>query len=257
LAALASLLTVLTLALLINRIASIALTLTGLSQESAQFQARSAYTGVGFTTNEAEQVVNHPVRRRILMLLMLLGNVGVITAISSLMLTFINTVGPSAWVPRLLILALGLVILWLVARSKWVDRYVSKIIKWALRRWTDLDVKDYASLLHLSGDYTVTELNVQPQDWLAHRPLSELNLQEEGTVVLGIVRSNGRYVGAPKGETRVYPDDTLLLYGRMSAVNQLSERRADRAGEAAHQRAMAEQRRVEKEQDRQELAEGA
>ena len=35
---------------------------TGTSSELARFQARSAFTGVGFTTSEAESVVLHPVR---------------------------------------------------------------------------------------------------------------------------------------------------------------------------------------------------
>jgi len=85
-----SLLLIISLSILITRIATIALLHTGLSRESARFQARSAFTGVGFTTAESEKVVNHPVRRRILLLLMLLGNAGVATAMSSLILTFIG-----------------------------------------------------------------------------------------------------------------------------------------------------------------------
>ena len=60
-------LTVLGLSLFITRLATIALTYTGLSREAARFQARSAFTGTGFTTSEAERVVDHPVRRRIIM----------------------------------------------------------------------------------------------------------------------------------------------------------------------------------------------
>jgi hypothetical protein len=68
---------ILVFSILITRVASIALTHTGLSRESSKFQARSAFTGVGFTTTESEKVVNHPVRRRILLLLMILGNAGI------------------------------------------------------------------------------------------------------------------------------------------------------------------------------------
>ena len=81
-----TLLMVLTFSILVTRIASVALTHTGLSRESAKFQARSAFTGVGFTTSESEKVVNHPVRRRILLLLMLLGNAGIVTAVSTLII---------------------------------------------------------------------------------------------------------------------------------------------------------------------------
>ncbi|MFP4102985.1 TrkA C-terminal domain-containing protein [Coleofasciculus sp.] len=251
-AALVSLLTVISLSLLITRIATVALALTGLSRESAKFQARSAFTGVGFTTNEAEQVVSHPVRRRILMLLMLLGNVGVITTISSLILTFLNTASNQQWLVRLLILGIGLAVLWVLATSKWIDRYLSRLINWALQRWTTLNVKDYASLLRLSGDYTVMEMEVQPEDWLADRELGELGLRQEGVVVLGIQRENGRYVGAPKAHTRICPGDVLILYGRLPLLNELDQRGADWIGEQSHQKAVAQQQRNLAQQDREE-----
>jgi hypothetical protein len=77
---------------LVTRMAAMALALTGMSGEAARFQARSAFTGVGFTTREAEEIVWHPVRRRIVMLLMLLGNLGVGAVVATLMLSFITSV---------------------------------------------------------------------------------------------------------------------------------------------------------------------
>jgi Trk-type K+ transport system membrane component len=79
---------ILVFSIFITRLASIALTHTGLSRESSRFQARSAFTGVGFTTSESEKVVNHPLRRKILQVLMILGNAGIITAIASLIIGF-------------------------------------------------------------------------------------------------------------------------------------------------------------------------
>ena len=73
-----SVLVVLLVSLLVARVGTVALTLTGMSREAARFQARSAFFGVGFTTGEAEAVVGHPVRRRIIMWLILLGNAGVV-----------------------------------------------------------------------------------------------------------------------------------------------------------------------------------
>jgi len=73
-----SLLVVLVMSLIITRVATVALALTGMTQQSARFQARSALTGAGFTTTESERVVNHPVRRRVIMALMLMGNTGLV-----------------------------------------------------------------------------------------------------------------------------------------------------------------------------------
>jgi hypothetical protein len=63
--ALTSLLLVVTFSLLITRVATVILTATGMSRQAARFQARSAFTGAGFTTSESEQVVDHPVRREL------------------------------------------------------------------------------------------------------------------------------------------------------------------------------------------------
>jgi hypothetical protein len=85
-----SLLIAIFLSILVTRIATVAFTLTGLSHEAASFQPLSALCGVGFTTSESESVVNHPVRRRIVMLVVRLGNIGIINVISSLVLFFVK-----------------------------------------------------------------------------------------------------------------------------------------------------------------------
>ena len=58
--AVATLLVLLVAALLVTRVATVALRATGLSEEAAALQARSAFSGVGFTTEESEDIVRHP-----------------------------------------------------------------------------------------------------------------------------------------------------------------------------------------------------
>ncbi len=72
------------ISMLVGRVATTALTLTGMSREQARFQARSALTGAGFTTTESESIVTHPVRRRIVMLLMLTGSAGIVSVIGTI-----------------------------------------------------------------------------------------------------------------------------------------------------------------------------
>lgn len=247
-AALISVFIAITLSLLITRIATEALILTGLSRTSASFQARSAFTGSGFTTQESEAVVQHPVRRRIVMWLMFLGNAGIVTVISSLVLTFVSTSSVQNGLSRLLYLFLGLAVLWLFATNKAFNRILTRLVKKALRRWTDLDLRDYASLLHLRGEYQVMEIEVDSDNWLANKKLNQLRLRDEGIAVLGIQRSDKSYVGAPVGETRVCPGDTLILYGRKAALMELDVRREGIVGEKAHQQAIATQQIIEEEQ---------
>lgn len=250
-----SLLVVLTLSILVTRIATVALTHTGLARESAKFQARSAFTGVGFTTGESEKVVNHPIRRRILLLLMLLGNAGVVTAVSSLILSFVDLNGGQTLVWRIVLLVAGIVVLWSLASSRWIDRHLSNLVSKALKRYTNLGVQDFAKLLHLAGDYQVNELQVEPGDWMADKQLARLGLRKEGIMVLGITRLDGRYIGAPDGETTVRENDVLILYGRAGAMKDLDERKSGYMGFVAHQQRIADQQKVVREEKAQEQQE--
>lgn len=247
-----ALLTVLALSLFITRLATIALTMTGLSEEAARFQARSAFTGTGFTSSETEKVVDHPVRRRIIMLLMILRSAGLVSVILSLILSFMGSGEPRDVLARLGWLVGGVIALWLISRSRWVDRYLSRAIRWALNHWTDLDTRDYASLLNLAGPYAVMEVNIREGDWLAGRKLRDCRLTGEGVTVLGIYRDDGSYVGVPKADTTIDAGDTLILYGRGENLRQLDVRRAGRGGEAEHEQAVSEQQQHEAEQDARE-----
>ena len=239
--ALVSLLIIVMLSILITRIITIALTYTGMSRELARFQATSAYTGVGFTTGEAESVVNHPVRRRIVMLTMRLGNIGIVTIVASSVLTFVETGNHRTLLLRLALLIAGLVALWFIARSTWVDHHLARLIKWALEKWTDIDVPDYASLLNLADDFRVGEMIVEVRDWLANKRLDELQLSQEGVLVLGIFRDGGDYVGTPVGETYLMPGDKLIVYGRSNHLIELSRRGRGPFGHLAHAEAVAGQ----------------
>jgi K+/H+ antiporter YhaU regulatory subunit KhtT len=244
-----SLIVIISLSMLITKIASISLMHTGLSKQSARFQARSALTGVGFTTVEAENVTKHPVRRRVIMTLMLVGNAGIITVISSFMLTFINVEEEqlSIWI-RLLILFISIFGLIMIAKSKWIDRVLSRIINRMLRKYTDLNVRDYAKLLHLSGEYSISEFYVEDDDWLVNQTLEKLELRKEGVNVLAITRTDGTYLGVPSGDTEIEPGDTLLLYGKVSQLKSLDDRRKGREGDTQHEKLVIEHKTEKKEE---------
>jgi hypothetical protein len=233
---------VIVLSMLVGRVATIALTLTGMSREAARFQARSAMTGAGYTTAESEAVVNHPIRRRIVMKLMLIGSAGIVTVIASVMLTFVRASSADGGNSTLTLLALvaGTLGLLLLMRLKPVDRGVSRVIRLLLRRFTDLDVRDYAALLEIHGGYAVSELQVDGRDWIADHSLRELRLNHEGVIVLGVQRTDGRYVGAPDGDTQIKPGDVLVIYGHGTRIAELDVRERGWSGDVDHLRAIDE-----------------
>ncbi len=244
------LLVVAMLSLLLTRIATIALTATGMSRPSARFQARSALTGVGFTTTESEAVVAHPARRRIIMALMLLGSVGLATSIAGILAGVVGKANAGDRLTRTVVLLGGLGVIYWISTSKRVDRRLSSVIGRGLARFTDLDVRDYAALLHVSGEYEVKEMLAVPGAWMTGRTLGELRLRDEGILVLGIVRVDGSYLGVPTKQTRIEPGDTLILYGRDGRFAELTSRLAGADGDDAHAQAVARQQQVaDEEQD--------
>lgn len=241
--AILSLLVVVFVSMVITRVATIALAATGMSRESARFQARSALTGAGFTTAESESVVRHPVRRRIVMMLMLLGSAGIAAVIGSIVLAFVEPDAGANWWIRIGVLAVGIGALWAFASSAWIDRRITQVTMWALDRYTTIDARDYASLLHLGGDYVITELVVSADHWLADRSLAELDLRREGIMVLGVVRPDGEYLGVPTRETVLRVGDTLVLYSRAGQLAELDVRRRGSAGDEARRDAVEREAR--------------
>lgn len=234
-----SFLAVLSISLVVTRLAAMALTLTGMSRESARFQARSALTGVGFTTSESEVAVNHPVRRRIIMILMLIGNIGIPTMIATLAVSLITTAQAEHWWNPILLMLAGVALLIYAARSTLIEKHLNKILARILKRWTNLEVQDYISLLQLQNGYAVNEMLIQQGDWLDGKQLSEANLPHEGILVLGIQRSGGEYIGTPRADDVIRQGDILVAYGRADRLKELDQRSGP-AGDDAHQKAVEE-----------------
>ena len=75
--------------LVILWVGAIALEASGMERSKAFFQALSALSNTGFTTRQAEDIVEYPKRRRIVSWLIFLGCVG-ITAFLFLMILYVK-----------------------------------------------------------------------------------------------------------------------------------------------------------------------
>ena len=230
-----------TISLIIVRIGAIALEMTGLSRDVASFQAQSAFSGTGFTTSESEYVVSHPARRKIIRILIFLGSAGITSVIATLVLTFLGR-GREEATGYLLVLAISLMALYVVFTSKTVDRWMRRWIKRFLSRaFPELRVYDYTQLLGVTHGYSISQIKVRKNSWLANKSLRELELDKEGILVLGIYRPTDEgevYIGAPRGDTIILPGDVLICYGPESALLELSKRVRGKRGDRAHEEAV-------------------
>ncbi|MBC2601575.1 TrkA C-terminal domain-containing protein [Puniceicoccus vermicola] len=237
--------------MLVTKVATIALTHTGMSRNRARFQARSAFSGAGFTTQESEMVVKHPVRRRIIMILILVGNAGLVTAVSTLILGFVSGGSKLSNVETLLLLFFGLGFLFFLAKSQRLDRLLTPLINRLLDRYTGIRTKDFSSLMNVMEDFEIAEVDVGENEWMKGRTLAELNLDEEGLLALGIIRGDNTYIGVPRGKYEILEDDKLVIYGKTERIAALSERKDPLQGKAEHEEVVAEHEKELEEQDEQ------
>lgn len=218
--ALFSLLIIIILSIIVVRIGSIALELTGLSSEIASFQAQSAFSGVGFTTQESEAIVTHPLRRRIIRILILLGSAGVTTSMATLVLTFVGETGRDLFLRGITLLG-GVVCIFLFARSRYIHSVMRTVISAALQKWTTLRIFDYEQMLGFSEGYSISKITIRADSWLSGKKLSELRMDRYGILILGIYRkihAKVTFIGAPIGETEIKADDILVCYTRNDNV---------------------------------------
>jgi len=246
--ALFSLLIVITLSVIVVRIGGMAFELTGLSSEIATFQAQSAFSGTGFTTEESESIVKHPVRRNIARILMLLGTAGLTSSITTLILTFIGQTGEEL-VIRAAILTTGVLLLFLFSKSKAIYNITKKAILPVLKKTISAQMCDYAEILGISRGYNISRSIVKKDSWMVNRKLKNLKLELEGILVLAVhrvVSGEEKFIGVPTGETEIREGDILICYGRDEAARELSARLRGPEGDREHVESVKQEERIAK-----------
>ncbi|MEO1027560.1 MAG: hypothetical protein AAFX02_00750 [Pseudomonadota bacterium] len=154
----ASLMIIFIISFTIVRISSVAMRLTGMTDGQARFQALSALTGTGFTTTEAEMIVNYPIRRKIVANLMVVGNLGLVSVVSTMMISFLRT---EAELDQVLIqiawIAGGVGVLYLIITNPYVDRLICWTISSFLNKFTRIGKRSYHRLLQLGDGVSIVE----------------------------------------------------------------------------------------------------
>lgn len=215
---LVALLAITLVSLLAVRVGATALMMTGLSWDTASFQSYSAFFGVGFTTREAEMVVNHPVRRRIIRDLILAGNVGLTSGLATLVVTLMQTGGTSRMLMVVGALAICVGLLLTLSRVGWLQRLLDRIIQHTLEKAGMVRALDYELLLRIQHGYVVSEIEVLPDTVLAGRTLRDSRAWDRGVIILAIKRNEEMVPGLPGPADMILAGDVLTAYGKEKSL---------------------------------------
>ncbi|MBN2379598.1 hypothetical protein JXM67_07340 [candidate division WOR-3 bacterium] len=197
-------------------VAAIALMLTGMDRRKASFEALSAFFGVGFTTRNSEEIVSHPQRRRIITIMIILGNAGIITVIASLVSSVASaSINKSlAAVPiGIVVGAVVIIVLWRIAVWRgWTEKF-ERWVEHKLLKAKVFKTQRVIGIVEVDGDYVIGKVLARKGSEFTNRKLGELKLSEKGLLVLVINRS-GRIIRPPKATNYIREGDILTVFGK-------------------------------------------
>jgi len=213
------LLTAILVSFIIVRIGGFALQLTGIEPEVARFQALSAFSGTGFTTREAERVVGHRTRRRIVTILIILGNAGLVTIIATLVASFTQVSGYMWFFIRLAIIIGGIFGLYqLIIRSnvgqRIVDRLQRPFIKRILRGAPAVE-----EVFHVEKDWAISLAMIKGSSKSIGQSVADITA--EGDIEILSIDRAGTYLTRPDLEEKIMEGDRLLVYANRKSVKQI------------------------------------
>jgi hypothetical protein len=190
--------------ILVLWIGSMLLEGTGMERSKARFQALSALSGTGFTTRQAEEIVEHPKRRTIVSWLIFLGCVG-ITAFIFIMILYVKA--GIAWptLGHIIIIAASIVVFILLIWTGIIGKLTNGILK--LFRKTPVNVE----ILHQSGDLGIVRMKI------IDKAVSLAKLSKPGITILAIERGE-KTIPLPKDTESVQAGDYLLCYGKVEEL---------------------------------------
>lgn len=205
---------------MIRKVATVALRLTGLDEPTASFQALSALTGTGFTTREAESMMTHPLRRRIISLLMIIGNAGTVAVIAGLIFSFVTITSPWA-IFRFVILVVALYLIFKMATHTRFARFLSKKIEEKLRERYALQKKTIEQILDLGEGFGIAEVTLHEGSCCVEKTLAGSGLGKKKILVLAIERDEERIL-VPKGNHKLRAGDNLICYGSFTEMGEIA-----------------------------------
>jgi hypothetical protein len=211
---------IIVVSIVVVKIGSVALSMTGMSEGKAFFQSLSAFSGTGFTTSDSEIIMADSMRRKIVMVLMILGNAGYITVITTMVLTFAKGGGTTPTLINSGILILSLLFIYKIASNRNVIRFFTKKIQSNLEKKEVFKRMPIEEIKLVSSEYGIAEVKVKPTCSDLGKKLIDSGFRANDILVLAIERKNG-IIPTPKATDIIEIDDILVCYGRLANLEKI------------------------------------
>lgn len=198
---------------------SIALKLTGLNLDKARFQVISIITNTGFTTKESELISQHPTRRKIAQILMLLSYVGY-AALIGLVVNIVQSKYEIIYI-ILAVIIIILAVLFILRNKPLVYKLEKSIEKILIKKMAkNKKYRTVEEVLKLNDEFGVAEFMIEDGSKLEGITLMESDLTDQSIQVLNVDRG-AHIIHFPKRDLIFRVGDKVTVYGNLDNIKEL------------------------------------
>lgn len=223
--------------ILISDVITIIFRLTGMSEETARFQAISLLTNSGFTTNESETVLASSLRRKIARFTMLFGYTFTVTIVSTTVNFFMSLRNSELSALLVYLPSLGIVIVgfYLIRRSVWFRTWFDGLIE----RWgTELIFGKNVNrilLVERYGDMAVAHIYLHTvPEMLQNTTLSASGLRSKHNIMVLMVKGLRIEARQADADTVLRPHDIIMVMGSLKDIRDVFEQSPEKTDSRHH-----------------------
>ncbi|KIL73008.1 TrkA C-terminal domain-containing protein [Bacillus badius] len=187
--------------------------LTGLEEEVSRYQVVSMLTNTGFTTDEAQLIIDHPVRRRLSMFLILFGAFSLAVIISSIT----NILSSDLRLKELMIINLVLLVLLMTGKTPIIRKKLKTKLNSEMEKKLEISELPIKDALYLEEDDLVTDIVIEEDSPFIDAKAKDIIGKEEDISILFIKRGKVSIRHKLYDET-LHEGDQLFIYGNKQAI---------------------------------------
>lgn len=187
--------------------------LTGLEAEVSRYQVVSMLTNTGFTTDEAQLIIDHPVRRRLSMFLILFGAFSLAVIISSIT----NILSKDLRLEELSIINIILLVLLLAGKTPFIKDRLKKKFNREMEKKLEISELPIKDALYLDENDLVTDVIIKKDSEFIGRKAVDLVKRDEDISILFIKRGE-IYIRNQLNEEKIHEGDQLFIYGNKKTI---------------------------------------
>lgn len=187
--------------------------LTGLEASVSRYQVISMLTNTGFTTDEAQLIIDHPVRRRLSMFLILFGAFSLAVVISSIT----NILSGDLRLKELMVINVVLLVILMTGKTPFIRERLKKKLNSEMEKKLEISELPIKDALYLDEADLVTDVVIEKNSKFVGIKAADLVERDEDISILFIKRGKVN-IRNKLDEEKIQEGDQLFIYGNQKEI---------------------------------------